>query len=39
MVSKQKSSILNDMADYKAMKPYMDVADEVKSEYMKKFDE
>lgn len=26
-------------SDYKAMKPYIDVADEVKSEYMKKFDE
>ena len=26
-------------SDYKAMKPYIDIADEVKSEYMKKFDE
>ena len=26
-------------SDYKAMKPYIDIADEVKSEYMKQFDE
>ena len=26
-------------SDYKAMKPYIDIADEVKSSYMKQFDE
>ena len=26
-------------SDYKAMKPYIDIADEVKEQYMKKFDE
>jgi hypothetical protein len=26
-------------SDYKAMKPYIDVADEIKSEAMKKFDD
>ncbi len=26
-------------SDYKAMKPYIDIADEVRSSYMKKFDE
>lgn len=26
-------------SDYKAMKPYIDIADDVKEEYMKKFDE
>lgn len=26
-------------SDYKAMKPYIDIADEVKSEYMKQFDQ
>ena len=29
----------NGRTDYKAMKPYIDIADEVKSEYMKQFDE
>jgi len=26
-------------SDYKAMKPYIDIADEVKSSYMTQFDE
>jgi integrase len=26
-------------SDYKAMKPYIDIADDVKEEYMKKFDD